>query len=78
MATTVKELIRYLQSEEQDQPVFYQYLLAEHTGYSPEEFAQRLDEVSDHFFEGLSEEMSMALADVELETDEDEDDDEDE
>lgn len=70
MATTVKELIRNLQNEDQNSPVFYQYVLPEFTDYSPEEFGKRLDAMDDYIYDTLSNEMFGILAEVELEEDE--------
>lgn len=66
MATTVKQLIGYLQEiKNQDQPVFYQYLLAEHTTYGEEKFAQLVDIVEESSADNISNYMFDELADGE-------------
>lgn len=46
MATTVQELINYLSEiEDKEQPVIYQYYLAEHFSTTPEIFAEVAEEL---------------------------------
>jgi hypothetical protein len=48
MATTVKELIKYLSTiENQEQPVIYQYYLAEHFEVSDKKFGKAVNDL-DH------------------------------
>jgi hypothetical protein len=61
MATTVKELIKYLQTvENQDQPVIYQYYLAEHFEVSDKKFSKAVDDLDD---ESLWDEAYQTLKD---------------
>ena len=67
--TTVKELIGYLQAiADQDQPVFYQYLTADDTDYSVEEFGERIEAVEFVAADGLSDLMNTILDAAELPT----------
>jgi hypothetical protein len=66
MATTVQELINYLSEiEDKEQPVFYQYLLAEHTSYSQEDFDKLVEEVEDSAADNLTNYMLDELREAE-------------
>lgn len=64
MATTVEKLIESLSHEDPDSPVFYQYLLPEHTDYSEEEFQERVDALGDNVYDDLSSKMLDILDEV--------------
>jgi hypothetical protein len=72
MATTVEQLIDYLSHEDPDSPVFYQYLLPEHTDYSEEEFQERIDSLNDYVYDNLSRHMTQILDEVDTSTPEEE------
>lgn len=66
MATTVKQLVKYLQEiEDQDQAIFYQYLLAEHTDYKPKKFYRIVDAIEESSADNISNYMFDELADGE-------------
>jgi hypothetical protein len=65
VATTIGNLIEYLSTIDKDTPVLYQFILPEHTDYSPEEFEARVDEVENsNFADEMSEVMNAWLDDV--------------
>lgn len=55
--TTVKELINYLQSEDQDAPVLYQYYLPEHTDVPNEMVEDVFREAQDRIIEGAANDL---------------------
>ena len=62
MATTIRELIEQLKDEGNlDQPIFYQYLLAEHTSLSRKKFEQALDNLPSGVWDDLSFSMESDL-----------------
>ena len=75
--TTVKKLISLLQEEhDPDEPIVFQYLVQEHTSYSPEEFENLAEAVMDspdfgsestQFFLSALEEAEYALDEEEEE-----------
>lgn len=63
MATTIRQLIEQLESEgDLDQPVFYQYILADHLdGWTTERLAKRLDEIEEAAGDNISQYMVSEL-----------------
>ena len=56
MATTVRQLINYLQDEDQDATVVFQYILAEHIDMDEDEFEEKADALEDTSFADASSE----------------------
>ena len=66
MATTVKQLIGYLNDiKDQDQVIFYQYLLAEHTSYHQHEFDKLVEEAEESSADNLTNYLLQELIDAE-------------
>ena len=57
--STVANLVEYLLTLEQDQPIIYQFILEEHTDLYPEQFEQVADYLMDSsgFNDAMSETM---------------------
>jgi hypothetical protein len=65
VATTVSNLIEYLNTiEDKEQPIFYQYVLAEHTEYDVETFTELVELAEDSSADTLTEVMTEALAEA--------------
>jgi len=63
---TVNELIQYLNGiKDKDQAIFYQYILAEHTDYTPEQFEKLVEEVEESSADNLSNYMFDELREAE-------------
>jgi hypothetical protein len=66
VATTVKQLINHLQQiDDQDQTVFYQYMLASDTDYRPEEFEKIVGAVEESAADNIARYMLDELTDGE-------------
>ncbi len=76
---TIKQLIQQLQAEpNQEQAIVFQYLLAEHTSYSPDDFEQLSERLDDtDFADSMSREFLSWLDEMDDERWEDEEEDED-